>query len=164
MPKAENTFRPIGDSDQKMHGLSAVLVSGFSADEQKALRAVMNASGLQVIPAIYITAGTLNLTLAELAGLPTESNAGETTELPRALVLSGLTERQLHAMMDGYRESGLPRPLWASVTPTSSNWSIKYLLIELLKERDAMRQAREAEQQRNSSEAAAAAGGTANKD
>ncbi len=144
MPSSETTFRPIGESDRKMHGTPAVLVSGFPADEQKRLRWMMDAAGLLTVPAIYITADSLPATLATLASMPPESNAGETAELPRALVLSGLTERQLHAIMDSYRESGLPRPLWASVTPTSESWTIKYLLVELLREREAMRKATEA--------------------
>jgi len=148
MPKAETTFRPVGDSDSRMHGTTAVLASGFSATEQQALRSMMDKAELEAIPAVYITAACLPLTLAALAALPPESHAGETAELPRAIVMSGLTERELHAMMDSYRQSGLPRPLWASVTPTSANWTIKYLLVELLKEREAMRQAREAQAQR----------------
>jgi len=108
----------------------------------------MDAAGLKDIGVVFITAASLPLTLAALAALPDGTNAGETAELPRALVMSGLTERQLHALMDSYRQSGLPRPLWASVTPTSADWTIKYLLVELLKEREAMRQAREAQAQR----------------
>jgi hypothetical protein len=141
MPSSETTFRPIGESDRRMHGTPAVLASGFQADEQKRLRWTMDTAGLLTVPAIYITAASLPATLAALASLPAESNAGETAELPRAMVLSGLTERQLHAIMDSYRESGLPRPIWASVTPTSESWTLKYLLVELLREREAMRQA-----------------------
>jgi len=148
MPKADTTFRPVGESSRKMHGTPAVLVSGFPIDEQGMLRQLMDAAGLKTIPAIYINAESLPLTLSTLASLPAESNAGETAELPRALVMSGLEERQLHALMDTYRDSGLPRPLWASVTPTSESWTIKYLLIELLREREAMRNAVEAQQQK----------------
>lgn len=147
MPKAESTFRPVGESDRQMHGTPAVLVCGFPAREQEMLRLLMDSAGLKTVPAIYITAACLPLTLADLAALPAESHAGETAELPRALVMSGLEERQLHAMMDSYRGSGLPRPLWASVTPTSASWTIKYLLVELLREREAMRQATAAQRQ-----------------
>ncbi len=153
MPKAETTFRPVGDSDSRMHGATAVLASGFSLAEQQALRTMMDAAGLQDVGVVFITASSLPLTLAALAALPAGTHAGETAELPRALVMSGLTERQLHAMMDSYRQSGLPRPLWASVTPTSANWTIKYLLVELLKEREAMRQARETQAQREAATA-----------
>lgn len=159
MPKAETTFRPVGDSDRQMHGATAVLASGFSVQEQTILRAMMDTAGLETVPTVYITAATLPLTLDALAALPAEANAGETAELPKALVMSGLTEQQLHTLMDSYRASGLPRPLWASVTPTSAGWTIKHLLIELLKEREAMRQARDAERQRETNTAPDGNGG-----
>ena len=39
--------------------------------------------------------------------------------LPRAVVMSGLSEVEFHALMNSYRASELPRPIWATVTPTS---------------------------------------------
>lgn len=147
MPKAETTFRPIGDSEQRMFGNTALIVSGFPADEQKQLRDLMDSWGLADIPMIYLAESSLELTLDELTALPAETNAGETPKLPRALIMSGLQERQLNTLMGGYRQSGLERPMWASVTPNSSKWTIKYLLIELIKEREAMRQATLAQQQ-----------------
>ncbi len=148
MPTSGTTFRPVGESDRRMHGPTAVLVCGFTVEEQQELRLQMDSAGLACVPAIYITADALPLTLEALAMLPAEAHAGETAALPRALVLSGLTERELHLMMDSYRTGGLPRPIWASVTPASAAWTLKYLLVELLKEREAMRQATEAQRRR----------------
>ena len=141
MPKADGTFRAVGASDARMHGATAVLVSGFAVEEQKALRSLMDLNGLSDVPAVYIVAALLDHSLSELTRLPAESRAGETAELPRCVVMSGLTEKQLHALMDSYREASLPRPHWASVTPTSETWSIKQLLIQMLKESEAIRQA-----------------------
>ncbi len=148
MPKAETTFRPIGDSDKKMYGTSAVLISGFSAEEQSALRQHLDNWDMQAIPLIVVAPDTLPLTLADASGLPDQTNFGQTPELPRAVIMSGLEERQLNTLMRGYREAALTRPLWASVTAYSAKWSVKYLLVELLKEREAMRQAMEAEKAR----------------
>ena len=145
MPEADSTFRPIGDSDTRMPGDTAVLVSGCSVDEQALLRSLMDDNGLADVPAVYIAVVSLDSTLSELTALPAETNAGAVAELPRAVVMSGLTENQLHLLMKVYRESSLPQPCWASVTPTNGKWSIKRLLIELLKEREALRQARQAE-------------------
>lgn len=141
MPKAASTFSPIGNSETRMHGSPAILASGYSAAEQQQLRQMLDSAGLTDIGLIYITAESLSMTLKALAEHPAETNAGQTAELPLAMILSGLTERELHAIMDQYRKSALPRPLWASATPTSENWTVKQLLIELLKEREAMRQA-----------------------
>ena len=142
MPDPKNTtFKPIGTTRQKMHGATAVLVSGLSAQQQQQLRQLMDNAGLQTVPAVYINAESLSLTLADAAKLPAESHAGETAELPVAMIMSGMLDCDLHTLMKAYRESDLPRPLWASVTPTSEKWTIKALLIELLKEREALREA-----------------------
>lgn len=148
MPKAETTFRPIGDSDKKLHGTPAVLASGFSAEEQAQLHAQFPAWGLPNVPLIVIAPDTLPLTLAQATTLPDQTNFGQTPELPRAVVMSGLMERQLNSLMGGYRAAGFVRPLWASVTPHSESWTVKYLLVELLKEREAMREAMLAEKQK----------------
>lgn len=152
MPKAETTFRPIGDSEKKMHGLPGVLISGFSHDEQSLLLEQFDHWGLESIPLIVIAPETLPLTLAEASALPAKANFGKTPDLPRAVIMSGLQEKQLNALMRGYRESGLTRPLWASVTAHSSSWTVKYLLVELLKEREAMRQAMLAEKEKTQAE------------
>ncbi len=141
MPKAESTFRPIDNSEAPMHGRPAILMSGFPSDEQATVRQSLASWGIPEVPLIVIAPDTLPLTLAEAAALPDGTNASLTPELPRAIIMSGLTGRQLNGLMDGYRQSGLTRPLWASVTPTSATWTVKYLLVELLKEREAMRQA-----------------------
>ena len=47
--------------------------------------------------------------------------------------------------MNAYRETGMPKPHWATVTPTTEPWPLKKVLIEILKERDALRQAAAAE-------------------
>ncbi len=144
MPKADTTFRPVGESNAPMHGAAAVLLSGFEVEEQKAIRQLMDTSGLEKIPAIYIVEALLDNTLYELSRFPGEERAGETAKLPRAIVMSGLTEQQLHLLMDSYRKASFPRPLWATVTPTNEHWPVKRLLIELLKERESLRVASEA--------------------
>ena len=145
MPSAENTFRPVGNSDERMHGATAVLVSGLEVEEQKAFRTLMDASGLAEVPTIYIVEAFLEHSLFELARMPSETRAGQTAKLPRAVIMSGLTENELHALMDAYRGSGQAKPHWATVTPTSESWPVKKVLIELLKESDALRKAVAAE-------------------
>jgi hypothetical protein len=52
-----------------------------------------------------------------------------------AIVMSGLTEQELHYTMATYKKKGLPRPLWATLTPTSQNWTVAALVDELNGER-----------------------------
>jgi len=139
----KSTFRAVGKSDDKMHGQPAVILAGANEMEQCAVRALMDVNQLETIPAVAVTRETINTTLHDLARLPDGTGFGVQAELPRVIVMSGLTEAQFHTMMDRYRELGLPRPMWASVTPTSESWTAKALLIELLKEREEMRKATE---------------------
>jgi len=41
--------------------------------------------------------------------------------------------------MAGCRKSGMQQPLWATLTPTSEDWSIRNLLNELAAEHRAMK-------------------------
>ncbi len=143
MPSAESTFRPVGDSDERMHGATAVLVSGLEVEQQQALRGLMDASGLTEVPTVYIVEAFIEHSLFELSRMPNETRAGQTAKLPRAVIMSGMTEKELHTLMDAYRETDLPKPHWATVTPTTEQWPIKRLLIELLKESEALRGAAE---------------------
>jgi len=59
----------------------------------------------------------------------------ETCGLAPAIIMSGLTEQELHYTMTTYKKTGLPRPLWATLTPTSQNWTVTALVDELNSER-----------------------------
>jgi len=139
-----STFEAVGKSDQKMYGHPAVMLAGATAPEHRAVRELMEANGLGDIPAIVVTRDTIDTTLDDLARLPTGSGFGVEEKLPRVIVMSGLTEAQFHTLMDSYRGAGMPRPIWATVTEHSANWTIKALLIELLKEGQALRAATQA--------------------
>ncbi|MDY0003548.1 MAG: DUF3783 domain-containing protein, partial [Polyangia bacterium] len=51
---------------------------------------------------------------------------------------SGLTGRQIPAIIDSWPETGLWRPIWASTTPTNLGLGLRTLLRELLAEQRAM--------------------------
>jgi hypothetical protein len=59
---------------------------------------------------------------------------GEPADLPRAVIMSGFTQNEVHRIMSAYRQAGLPAQLWATLTPVSENWLLGDLLEELLKE------------------------------
>lgn len=140
----KTTFQAVGATGDRMPGSPAVLAAGFPGLEHAGLRALLDAHGLEEVPLICMTAETLELTLDALSRLPDGTGAGQEAHLPRAVVTSGLTGQQLHALMGAYRESAMARPIWATVTAVSGSWTMKYLLVELLKEREALRQAQAA--------------------
>ena len=61
--------------------------------------------------------------------------------------MSGLTEAELHRVMAAYRKSGMAQQHWASVTATSENWPMAYLLDELAREQQALKEATEKSRQ-----------------
>jgi hypothetical protein len=60
------------------------------------------------------------------------------SELPRAVIMSGVTQNELHLLMSGSRQAGMKPPLWATLTPTSETWAVHDLLKELAAEHQAM--------------------------
>jgi hypothetical protein len=142
MAKVEDTtFKAVGDSDERLHGHPAIMVAGHPAAEQVTVKALLTALGMTEVALVVVTTDTLDVSLATLSQRADGTGLGEEAHVPRAAIMSGLTERQLHAVMKGYGTSGLARPIWASVTPTNSSWPVKAMLVELLKEREALREA-----------------------
>jgi len=76
-----------------------------------------------------------------LANLPDRHGEGTPSALRRGIVMSGLTETELHRLMAVYRTSGMAQQHWASVTPTSDVWPLAHLLAELSREQQALKEA-----------------------
>ena len=145
MPAKASTFKPVGDTEQRMHGEPAVITTGFSPAEQIELKALLEALAMVQVRLIFVSGPQADLPLAELAALDAGGGFGEQAQLPRAIVMSGLSEQQFNRLMTLYRAAELPRPLWAAVTPHSESWSLRALLAELVKEREALRAASQRE-------------------
>jgi hypothetical protein len=60
--------------------------------------------------------------------------------MPAAIIMSGITENELHQLISSYRKVGMPEPLWATLTPTSEGWTLRQLLTELSAEQQAMKE------------------------
>jgi len=141
MKNESGTFQPVGDSDTRMHGTTSLLVSGFSVSEQETIRTMLHTSELTHIPVVFVVDDLGHMTLAELTRLPDGRGEGASSSLQRGIVMSGLTETELHRLMAAYRESGMAQQHWACVTPTSEGWPISYLLDELTRERQTLKEA-----------------------
>ena len=76
--------------------------------------------------------------LADLLLLPDHSGWGEPSYLPRAVILSGMTENEIHRLMTLNRKVRKQATLWATITPVSENWTLEQLLHELKAEREAL--------------------------
>lgn len=136
---SEGTFKKIGESAEPMYGPRAMLVCGFRPSEQKTLMKLLETARLTDIPVLFAADTDAGTCLGELLTLPDRSERNTCGDMERAVILSGITEIELHQILAGYKTTGLPRPLWATVTPVSEKWALSTLLKELKKERIAMK-------------------------
>lgn len=138
MDAAKGTFRAVEAGAQRLHGQTALLLCGHTPEEQRQFLRLLEQAQLAHLPVIVVTAATASQPLDALTALPDRTGLGEDSALPRAIIMSGLVEMELHTLMDAHRHSGQPRPLWAAATPGNASWSATRLLTELQRERDAL--------------------------
>lgn len=126
-----------------MYGTRGILVCGYSLSEQPLFMSFMEQTGFQDLGVVFVTTNQSTKTLKELLALPDRSGQGETSDMRRAIVMSGFMQKELHKLMAAYRLAELPSQLWATLTPTSENWSVTNLLEELAAESDAIKKQKE---------------------
>ena len=97
-------------------------------------------SGIALIAA---NTKSLSCELKDLFSQIAKSGFTKDSALPRAAIIAGISEKELHAIMNAYRTGGLPRQFWATLTPVSENWTLQELLVELRKENNAIRKQRQ---------------------
>lgn len=132
-------FSQIGSSAKKrLFGPRAMLVCGYTAAEQGLLLDMIERFRLADLPAIFATADDMDRPVGELLGVAAGHGRGQDSPLPRAVVLSGVTEKELTTIMAAWKHLGLPRQNWATLTPTSETWPLMDLLTELDLERLAL--------------------------
>lgn len=136
----DGTFTKIEISDQPLHGAPSLLICGYPVEEHKLLLGALESLGLDDRPVIFAVSADLQQTLKTL--LQSENQAGfdQPSEMPRAMIMSGFSQAEVHRLMTAYRQGGMPPQLWATLTPTSENWTLGALLAELAAESEAFRQ------------------------
>jgi hypothetical protein len=134
----DGTFEKVQHSDNRMYGPQKLLLCGFPASAQPKFRAVLEMAGLQDIAVVWANEDNAKETLSALLNLPDGNGAGRGSTLPRAVIVAGIMEKQLHSLMTLCRKSGMQQVLWAALTPTSETWGLDQLLNELQAERKAL--------------------------
>jgi hypothetical protein len=135
---AEAKFEKIKPSDKPLYGPHKLLLCGFSTDAQSKFNAVFEMVGLGNTPKIWVSENQSHTVLSDLLKLPDGEGEGESSQLPRAIIVSGIMEKELISLMRMSKKTGMKNTLWATLTPTSEHWTIQQLLAELLSERKAM--------------------------
>ena len=117
-----------------MYGPKGIIVCGYPPAEHRFFVLFMEKAGFNDRPVVFAGTEDGSRLLNDLLTSETASGIGEASQMPRALILSGFTRNELHKIMSAYRYAGLPRQLWATVTPVSEGWTLAQLLEELQKE------------------------------
>jgi hypothetical protein len=130
---SDGTFSKVENSSKTMYGPRGILACGYSKEEQIAFSSILKEIQMEEIPVKFPVDvdGSRSLkTILEEA----ETGQADQSSLRRAVIMSGLTQGELHKLIAYHRESTLPRPLWASLTPISESWALKDLLETLARE------------------------------
>lgn len=132
------TFEKVTASDKPMHGPRKLLLCGFPAEAQSKFKTLLKMIDLDGLPAIWVTPSQSELYISDLLSLADDTGKGISSSLPRAIIVSGIFEKELHYLMRACQQTGMQSALWAALTPTSETWTLQQLLAELATERSAM--------------------------
>ena len=136
---SEGDFEKVSASDKPMYGPRKLLICGFSADIQPHVAKLLEILKLADVQRIWVAGEHAGSLISEVLTLEDNTGWGVSSELPRAIIMCGLTQKELHILMSVSREAGMKPPLWATLTPTSETWTIRDLLRELAAEHEAMK-------------------------
>jgi hypothetical protein len=134
----EGKFEKLTRTDALLYGPRKLLLCGFAAAAQPKFKLVLETAGLAEMSLVWVSEEQKTLTLSELIKLPSDTGFGTGSQLPRAVIVAGITQKQLHGLMTVCRASGMQQALWAALTPTSQTWTLQMLLTELQAEQKAM--------------------------
>ena len=131
-------FEKVSRSDKPLYGPRKLLLCGFSQSVQPNFSKLLELIGLADIPKVWVAEDQANIPVAELTKLEDSTGWGASSELPRAIIMAGITRNEMHRLMTGCRQSKMKPTLWATLTPTSETWTLRSLLNELATENAAM--------------------------
>lgn len=133
------TFRKVDAGGGESFGPPALLLCGFAANEVEPVGELLRKVGVDGHRPILCTKPMVRQPLGEaLAAAGSEDPPAPPESLPRVMVLSGMTGPQIRAFLQGFGQTGLPRPIFASTTPHNLGILVRDLLVELLREHQEM--------------------------
>ncbi len=140
LPMTDDDWKKVEEHENQLPGPEAFFISGYDPPQIAELLIFLDALGLAEVPVKPCTEEHLGISLEE--ALTGESEAPPIGEgkLPHVMVISGLTFTAVQAIMAQFAKNGLPRPIFATSTPSNLRFTVKELLLHLLKEQEMTRQ------------------------
>lgn len=130
-----HSLKVVGESKKRMYGPRGILVCGFSREERKAIDKMFNDKKFKTLPVIFTSRNDQPALMKDMITRPHQTGMDGECGLDPAIIMSGLTEKELHRVMSTYKKLKMSKPLWATLTPTSENWTVEALISELNNER-----------------------------
>jgi len=141
----DNTFQKVGKTEKRMFGPPCIIICGYRVDEQETILSLIETCGLSRHPVLFATEEDADMILRDIVTAESGKGRGLSSRLSRAIIMSGLTEKELHSLLSTYRKKKFTPQLWATLTPVSEGWTLKALIGELTAEAAAFRK-RQAEE------------------
>jgi hypothetical protein len=135
-----STFTKVSPTEKPLYGPRKLLICGVPQTERSGILNILKLAGMDDVPTVWVESKQADNLLKDLFALPDKSGFNSESELFRAVIMGGITQKELHQLMGTYRNNGMALALWAVLTPTSENWTVKMLLEELDTERCRMRE------------------------
>jgi len=135
---SEGKFEKLTQSDKALYGPRKLILCGFAAGTQVHFSKVLAYAGLPELPLIWAAEALADDEIGQIMALPADTGADTDSALPRAIIVGGITENELHNLMNTCRASGMQSALWAVLTPASEKWTLRQLITELAAERTAL--------------------------
>lgn len=138
----EGQFTKIGKSEERMYGPRGLLVCGYPEEERDNFCKLVETIGFNDVRIVFTCNHDLGEKVGDILVYANRAGLAGDSVMPRAVIMSGLTQNELHHLMASYRGAGFARQLWATLTPVSENWPLESLLNELQAEHEAMKNKR----------------------
>ena len=132
---AEARFEKLAHSDEPLYGPRKLVLCGFGREAQPKFKKVLDFAGLADVPVVWAEADDATAKMGDLFQRPADTGLGAGSALKRAVIVAGITENELHNLMNVCKKTGMQASLWAALTPNSETWTLKALLEELSAER-----------------------------
>ena len=137
---SDGKFEKVSRSDKTLYGPRKLVLCGFAAGMRANFSKILEFIGLQNLDLVWAAEDRADDEIGRIMALPAGTGSGTDSALPRAIVVAGISENDLHALMNTCRASGMKPALWAVLTPASEKWSLRQLLTELAAERTALQE------------------------
>ena len=134
----ESTFEALDKESDATLGPPGVLLIGFDSTETGNISELLTAAGAPGHQVVTCTTTMGEWTVEKALLGNDEGRLLPVGGVPRVMLLSGLTDRQVDSVLDSYNATGLPRPIFAVTTPENLGFTVLQLLEDLMAEREAL--------------------------